>query len=69
MGKENLQGFEIAGIDGEFYKAKASIIGDKVRVMSQKVKNPKRVRYGWKNYFKATLYNKDGLPASSFDTN
>jgi len=69
VGKENLQGFEIAGMDGEFYKAKASIIGDKVRVMSQKVKNPKRVRYGWKNYFKATLYNKDGLPASSFDTN
>lgn len=69
VGKENLQGFEIAGMDGEFYKAKASIIGDKVRVMSQKVKNPQRVRYGWKNYFKATLYNKDGLPASSFDTN
>ena len=69
VGKENLQGFEIAGMDGEFYKAKALIIGDKVRVMSQKVKNPKRVRYGWKNYFKATLYNKDGLPASSFDTN
>ena len=69
VGKENLQGFEIAGLDGEFYKAKASIIGDKVRVKSQKVKNPQRVRYGWKNYFKATLYNKDGLPASSFDTN
>ena len=69
VGKENLQGFEIAGMDGEFYKAKASIIGDKVRVMSQKVKNPKRVRYGWKNYFKATLYNKEELPASSFDTN
>ena len=69
VGKENLQGFEIAGLDGEFYKAKASIIGDKVRVKSQKIKNPKRVRYGWKNYFKATLYNKDGLPASSFDTN
>lgn len=69
VSKENLQGFEIAGLDGEFYKAKASIIGDKVRVKSQKVKNPKRVRYGWKNYFKATLYNKDGLPASSFDTN
>lgn len=69
VGKENLQGFEIAGMDGEFYKAKASIIGDKVRVMSQKVKNPKLVRYGWKNYFKATLYNKDGLPASSFETN
>ena len=35
VGKENLQGFEIAGMDGEFYKAKASIIGDKVRVMSK----------------------------------
>lgn len=69
VGKENLQGFEIAGMDGEFFKAKASIIGDKVRVKSSKVINPQRVRYGWKNFFKATLFNKDGLPASSFDTN
>ena len=69
VGKENLQGFEIAGMDGEFYKAKASIVGDKVRVKSSKVTNPQRVRYAWKNFFKATLFNKDGLPASSFDTN
>lgn len=28
------------------------------------VKKPKRVRYGWKNYFEATLSNEEGLPAS-----
>jgi hypothetical protein len=32
------------------------------------VKKPKRVRYGWKNYFEATLSNEEGLPASSFLT-
>jgi len=26
------------------------------------------VRYGWKNYFEASLFNKEGLPASSFET-
>jgi hypothetical protein len=32
------------------------------------IKNPKGVRYGWKNYFEATLFNLEGLPASSFET-
>ena len=63
-----LLGFEIATENGSFFPAKAKIVGDKIRVSSNKVKNPKRVRYGWKNYFEATLFNKEGLPASSFET-
>jgi len=63
-----LRGFEIAGEDGVFHPAIAKIIDNKVRVTSKKVKNPKRVRYGWENYFEATLFNKEGLPASSFQT-
>ena len=62
----NLKGFEIAGDNDQFYPAKAKIIGTRVRVSSNRVLNPKRVRYGWKNYFEATLFNKDSLPASSF---
>ena len=50
------------------YPASAKIINEKVRVYSKKVKMPKRVRYGWKNYFDATLFNSEGLPASSFQT-
>ena len=68
ISKGNLDGFEIAGSNSIYYPAKASIIDDKVRVYSKKVKNPKTVRYGWKNYFDATLFNKAGLPASSFKT-
>ena len=69
ISKGLLDGFEIAGSDSFYYPAKAKIIGDKVRVYSKKVKNPKTVRYGWQNYFDATLFNKEGLPASSFQTN
>lgn len=68
MAKGALQGFEIAGSDSVFYPATAKIMDDKVRVASKKVKNPKHVRYGWKNYFEATLFNAEGLPASSFQT-
>ena len=68
MAKGALQGFEIAGSDSVFYPATAKILDDKVRVASRKVKNPKHVRYGWKNYFEATLFNAEGLPASSFQT-
>jgi sialate O-acetylesterase len=68
IAKNDLLGFEIATENGSFFPAKAKIVGDKIRVSSNKVKNPKRVRYGWKNYFEATLFNKEGLPASSFET-
>jgi sialate O-acetylesterase len=62
----NLSGFEIAGLNGVFHKASAKIINNKVRVSSKKVNNPINVRYGWENWFKGTLFNKEGLPASSF---
>ena len=67
--KNGLKGFEIAGDDGKFVPGKAKIIGNTVLVSSSTVKTPKRVRYGWSNYFEATLFNKEGLPASSFQTN
>ena len=69
IAKNKLTGFEIAGANGNFFPANAKIINNTIRVSSRKVKNPKRTRYGWKNYFEATLFNKEGLPASSFQTN
>jgi len=66
--KENLEGFEIAGVDGVFYPAIARIINNKVHLYSERVKKPIDVRYGWKNYFESTLFNIEGLPASSFNT-
>lgn len=58
--------FEIAGTDGKYYPAKARIIGKEVMVWSNKVPQPKGVRLGWENYFEINLFNKEGLPASSF---
>ena len=68
MSKATLEGFEIAGEDGVFHPGKASIVNNKVRVSSSKVSKPKEVRYGWKNWIVGTLFNKEGLPASSFSS-
>lgn len=65
---ENLKHFLIAGEDKNFKKADAVIKDDKVIVSSPEVKNPKAVRYLWDNTSSASLFNADGLPASSFRT-
>jgi len=63
-----LSGFEVAGDDGIFYSALAKIENNKIVVSSNKVINPVHVRYGWKNWFVGTLFNSEGLPASSFSS-
>jgi sialate O-acetylesterase len=62
----DLQGFTIAGEDKKFYPAKAVIEGATVVVTSDQVAEPKAVRYGWANYPVVNLWNKDGVPASTF---
>lgn len=64
-----LKDFEIAGKDGKFYPATATIEGSKVKVSSEKVAAPASVRYLWSDCVdQATLYNGAGLPASSFQS-
>ncbi|MFL5744291.1 MAG: sialate O-acetylesterase [Niastella sp.] len=63
-----LKEFAIAGSDKQFMKANATIEGDKVIVWSDMVKQPEAVRFGWRNFPHAELYNKAGLPASPFST-
>lgn len=65
---ETLSGFTIAGADGEFFPAKATIEGSKVHVSSDKVPAPTAVRYGWQNVPDCNLTNSHGLPASPFRT-
>ncbi len=65
---KKIRDFEIAGKNGTFHIANARILGDRILVWSKKVSAPKYVRFGWKNYIKTNLYNKEGLPASSFRT-
>lgn len=64
---EDPETFAIAGADRKFVWANAKIEGDKVIVWSEKVAEPKYVRYAWAdNPDNPNLYNKEGLPASPF---
>ena len=64
-----LKGFEIAGKDGKFFPATATIEDGKVKVSSSSVSAPVSARYLWSDCVdQATLYNGAGLPASSFKT-
>jgi sialate O-acetylesterase len=68
-GKE-LKHFAISGADNKFVWAKAKIKGKKAIVWNESIPNPLTVRYAWAdNPESANLYNKDGLPASPFETN
>lgn len=58
--------FEVAGEDELFYPAQAVVENGKLKVWSNKVKNPKTVRYGWQPFTRANLVNGAGLPASTF---
>ncbi|HEY2039460.1 MAG TPA: sialate O-acetylesterase [Edaphobacter sp.] len=60
------QGFEVAGEDGKFVTATARIEGETVVASSPSVPEPLYVRYAWTNFPAADLYNKAGLPASTF---
>ncbi|HEU0125293.1 MAG TPA: sialate O-acetylesterase, partial [Flavobacterium sp.] len=63
-----LNGFAIAGQDGKFVWAKATIEGDKIIIWNNEIRNPIKVRYAWAdNPDTANLYNKENLPASPFE--
>jgi sialate O-acetylesterase len=68
MKGEKLKGFQIAGKDRKFYWADAQIVGGEVFVSSDKVTEPVAVRYNWSINMDGNLFNKNGLPASSFRT-
>ena len=63
-----LTGFAVAGADRRFVWAEARIEDDAVVVRSDEVAKPVAVRYAWADNPDASLYNKEGLPASPFRT-
>ena len=66
---DSLKQFAIAGANQQFVWANAKIEGNTVVVWSDTINNPVAVRYAWANNPEgANLYNKEGLPASSFRT-
>jgi sialate O-acetylesterase len=61
-----LDWFEIAGPDGRFVPATASIEGGEVVVSSPEVSAPKAVRFAWHEAATPNLVNRAGLPALPF---
>jgi sialate O-acetylesterase len=58
----------VAGEDKVFKKAIVKIEGSKLVVSHPEITKPVAVRYAWSNTDEGTLFNKDGLPSSSFRT-
>lgn len=65
---KELENFEVAGENRQFYPAKASITRQGITLFSASVEKPVAVRYAFKNFVTGDLYNTEGLPASSFRT-
>jgi len=63
-----LKGFAVAGEDGKFVWAEATIDGNSVVVSSDAVTKPVAVRYAWADNPECNLFNAEGLPASPFCT-
>lgn len=62
----DVKGFEIAGADGKFVPAKATIDGANVIVSADSVPEPAQVRYDWAAFPDGNLSNVEGLPAVPF---
>ena len=65
---QNSTNFEVAGSDKVFFPAKASLVNNKIVLTSDKVTKPVAARYAFKAWVIGDLFNKEGLPASSFRT-
>ncbi|WP_241686460.1 sialate O-acetylesterase [Flavobacterium sp. YO12] len=65
---KNSKQFEVAGADGVFYFAEASIKNSRVVLICKKVDNPQKVRFAWGNTIQSDLFNEANLPASCFIT-
>lgn len=58
--------FEVAGKDGQFYRADARIDGRTVIAKAVEVPEPQHVRMGWHQIAEPNLTDENGLPASPF---
>lgn len=58
--------FQLAGADGVFHDAAATLEGDQVVLSADAVKAPLQLYYGFHNNPHLILYNAEGLPAAPF---
>lgn len=68
-GASKIRGFMVAGKDGRFYLAEATIVNNRtVKLAATGVSAPVYVRYAWTNSMEINLFNKEGFPAVPFRT-
>jgi sialate O-acetylesterase len=67
-GTQSVKGFQLAGKDGVYHQATATIELEAVVVKSPMVRTPYAVRYAFKDYCEVNLVNGDKLPALPFRT-
>lgn len=60
--------FEIAGADGVFHRARATIRNNRVILESGSVARPVKARYCWSNTARPDVFNAVGLPMGTFAT-
>ena len=65
--RDQFEGFEIAGRDGQFVKAKAFQKGNEIIVKGDGILHPRYVRYNWSENPVGNFYS-NGLPALPFRT-
>ncbi|SMO85538.1 sialate O-acetylesterase [Saccharicrinis carchari] len=65
---EPLRELQVAGTDGLFHPAKATLKGNAI-IIENKEGDISCVRYGWKPYSQGNLINEDGVPMSTFQIN
>ena len=63
-----LSWFTIAGKEGDFVEAAATIDGNSVVVSSDKIAEPAAVRFGWDQLAEPNCMNAESLPAGPFRT-
>ena len=55
-----------SGLDKKYFRADVVNHSDYLEVFSHAVLNPAYIRYAWSDTSVASLFNSEGLPASSF---
>lgn len=64
---KRVQGFELAGADGKFFRADAKVLDrNRVEVTCQSVPQPTAIRYAWADNPVCNLYDFAGLPVTPF---
>lgn len=65
---QKIGGFEFVDGDGKIYPVEGEILGASniVKIATPNISNLSEIRYCYRNYFEATLFNNSNLPASPF---